>query len=129
MPLEFTWQELTVAINKVAYRPGQVGRQALFIPRPQSTTVANVEVRGDRLALIPDMPRGAPPTPNVQDRRSIVEIRVPHFPIRDTLFADSVQDQRGFGVLGLESFSSALQQRIDSLSFRLDARGLSRCPR
>lgn len=119
--LQFTWEQLTIAINKTAYRPGQVGRQALFTPKPQFTTVANIEVRGDRLALIPDMPRGAPPTPDVIDRTSIVEIRVPHFPIRDTLFADSIQDIRGYGSMALQTFPAAVQQRLDSMSFRLDS--------
>lgn len=119
--LQFTWEQLTVALNMVAYRPGQVGRQALFAPKPQSTTVANIEVKGNRLALIPAVPRGAPPVPDVHDRRSIVEIRVPHFPIRDTIFADSIQDQRGFGSMVLETFPAAVQQRIESLSFRLDS--------
>lgn len=121
MPLEFTWLELTAAINKVDYRPGQVGRLGLFAPKPQSTTIANIELKGDRLALIPDMPRGAPPTPDVQDLRSIVELPIPHFPIRDTIYADSIQNVRGFGVNTLETFPAAVQQRIDSMSYRLDA--------
>jgi hypothetical protein len=121
MALDFTWQTLTVAINKTAYRPGQVGRQGLFALTPQATTTANIEIKGDRLALIPDMPRGAPPTPDVQDRRALVDFKVPHFPIRDTIYADSIQDQRGYGVIGLENFPAAVQSRIDSLSYRLDA--------
>jgi hypothetical protein len=92
----------------VPYLPGQVGRLGLFAPKPQSTTLANVEQKAGRLALVPAQPRGAPPTPDVQDRASLVGIRVPHFPIRDTLYADSVQDQRGFGTMELASFPTAL---------------------
>jgi hypothetical protein len=118
--LDFSWSELTIALNKVAYLPGQVGRLGLFTPRPQSTTRAFIEQRGDRLALVPEVPRGAPPTPNVIDRASVVELPIRHFPIRDTIYADAVQDMRSFGSLGLQSFPSALQQRIDSLGRRLD---------
>jgi hypothetical protein len=120
MALDFTWSELTAALLKSPYMPGQVGRLGLFTPRPQSTTTAHIEQAGERLALVPEVPRGAPPTPNVLDRRSIVQLPIPHFPIRDTIYADAVQDMRGFGALGLQSFPGAVQQRIDSLGRRLD---------
>ena len=119
--LEFGVAELTAAINKAPYVPGAVGRLGLFVPRRQSTTVANIEVRGARLALVPDMPRGAPPTPDVQDRAFVVPFRIPHFPLRDTLFADAVQDVREFGeTAGLASFRAELQRHIDSMSLKLD---------
>jgi hypothetical protein len=118
--MDFSWQSLTVALNKVAYRPGQVGRLGLFRPVPQVSVVANVEIRSNRLALIPEIPRGAPPTPDVGDLRALAEFRVPHFPARDLLMADAVQDVRAFGSLEPESYPAALQQRIDSLGYRLD---------
>ena len=93
-----------------------------FAPKPQSTTVADIEVKGDRLALIPAVPRGAPPVPDVHDRRSIVEIRVPHFPIRDTIFADYAGSARLRRHACSRPSPAAVQQRIESCRFGSTAR-------
>ncbi len=118
--LQFSYEELTVRLLKVPFMPGAVGRLGLFTPKPQYTTTVNIEVQGERLALVPDMPRGAPPTPDVQDRAFVVAFKVPHFPIRDTLFADAVQDMRGPGRLDLATYQGALDEHIASIGRRLD---------
>jgi hypothetical protein len=121
MLFPFSNTDLTTALLKVPYVAGQVGRLGLFAPRRLTTTTTMIEVKGQRLALLPDMPRGAPPTPNVEDRRFMVPFRIPHFPIRDTLYADAVQDVRLFGdPVASQGFNGAVQERIDSMGVKLD---------
>ena len=93
----FSITSLTLALNRVPYVPGQIGRLGLCRPARLTTTTTMVEIRGSRLALVPELPRGAPPTPNVEDRRQMIPFRIPHFPLRDTILADAVQNVRAFG--------------------------------
>lgn len=116
----FTNDRLTLALLKVPELPGRIGRLNLFRPEPLTTTRARIEVAGQRLALVPELPRGAPPTPDVRDRRGLIEVPIPHFPIRDTLLADSIQDVRAFGTNEPESFPAEIQRRIDHMGRRLD---------
>ena len=113
--------ELTLALNRVPYVPQLIGRLGLFREERLSTTSTMVEVRGERLALVPELPRGAPPTPNVVDRAIATSIAIPHFPIRDTLIADAVQNVRAFGTDStLEGVQTVVNQRMASMSLKLD---------
>jgi Phage major capsid protein E len=121
MLFPFSNTELTLALLKAPPVPGAVGRLNLFAARRLTTTQTMIEVQGQRLALVPDLPRGAPPTPNVEDRRFMIPFRIPHFPIRDTLYADAVQDVRAFGeTSAAPGFNGAVQERIDSMGVKLD---------
>src|SRR4051812_25726254 len=86
----FSVYSLTAAINRLPYQPSVIGDLDLFTPKPQATTQALIERRGNVLALVPDQPRGGPAVANVQGARDAVEARIPHFPIRDSLLADSL---------------------------------------
>lgn len=117
----FTVTSLTLALLRQPYVPGAIGRLGLFRPQRLTTTTTMVEVRGSRLALIPELPRGAPPTPNVEDRRFVIPFRVPHFPTRDTIFADAVQNVRAFGTEDtLEAIQTVINEREASMSLKLD---------
>lgn len=117
----FSVTSLTLALLRQPYVPGLIGRLGLFREERLTTTTTMIEVRGSRLALVPELPRGAPPTPNVEDRRFMIPFRVPHFPIRDTLYADAVQDIRAFGSeSNLEGVQSVVNQHMASMSLKLD---------
>jgi len=117
----FTVTGLTAALLRTPYVPGLIGRLGLFAPRPIATTTTTIEIKGTRLALVPEVPRGAPPTPNVEDRRALVPFRIPHFPIRDTIMADAVQNVRAFGTEDqLEALLTVRNQRMASMGLKLD---------
>lgn len=117
----FSVSSLTLALLRQPYIPGAIGRLGLFRPQRLTTTTTLVEVKGSRLALVPELPRGAPPTPNVEDRRFLIPFRIPHFPIRDTIYADAVQDIRMFGTEDtLEAVQSVVNERNASLALKLD---------
>ena len=117
----FTMTSLTLSLNKVPFQPGLIGAMGLFRDERLSTTTAFIEVQGTRLALVPELPRGAPATPEVQDRRGAIPFRVPHFPTRASVYADQVQNVRAFGT---EDQLQGVQQVIDDkeagMSRRLD---------
>jgi len=118
---EWSVTQLTAAINQVPYVPGIIGTLNLFDPRPGSLTTATIERQGNSLALVPAVPRGAPPSANIEGGRDILDLRIPHFPINDTILADEVQDVRAFGRMDLQSFPVVVQQRLNSLGRKLDA--------
>jgi hypothetical protein len=88
---------LTANINRFPFEPGLIGRMNLFAPRPITTTTAYIEQRNNRLALIPEVPRGAPANRNVMGERGVLPFVVPHFPLSDTVMADSILGVRAFG--------------------------------
>ena len=117
----FGVSSLTLALNQVPYIPGLIGRLNLFEEKRLTTTTTMIEVRGQRLALVPERPRGAPPTPDVVDPRSIVPVAIPHFPVRNSLYADAVQNVRAFGTEDqLETVLGVVNEREANLGRRLD---------
>jgi hypothetical protein len=112
---------LTLALNQVPYVPGLIGRLNLFEEKRLSTTTTMIEVRGERLALVPERPRGAPPTPDVHDGSSLIPVAIPHFPVRTSLYADAVQNVRAFGTEDqLETVIGVVNDREAGLGRRLD---------
>jgi len=69
-----------------------------------------IEVKNNRLALIPSAQRGTPPAVNVEDLRQLVPFIIPHFPLSDTIMADEVQGVRAFGT---EDQLEAVQTKVD----------------
>jgi hypothetical protein len=117
----FSVWSLTATILNRPYVPGLIGRLNLFSPRMLSTTTTLIEVRGSRLALVPERPRGAPPTPDVRDQRALVPVGIPHFPIRNSLYADEVQNVRAFGSDNqLEAVQTVVNEKEASLGAKLD---------
>jgi len=117
----FGVSSLTLALNQVPYVPGLIGRLNLFEEKRLATTTTMIEVRGERLALVPERPRGAPPTPDVHEGSQLVPVAIPHFPIRTSLYADAVQNVRAFGTEDqLQTVVGIVNEREASLGRRLD---------
>jgi Phage major capsid protein E len=93
----FSVVSLTDAINKVKFVPGQLGASGIFTPTPVSTLSIAVEQKDGVLILVPPTPRGGPGTTVDKSKRSLLDIRLPHFEINDTIMADEVQGVRAFG--------------------------------
>jgi hypothetical protein len=106
----FSITSLTMALNRFPFQPGRIGELALYNERRLSTISTVIEIMNNRLALIPSVPRGSPPTANVEDRRQLVPFLVPHFPLRDTIMADSLQGVRAFGT---EDQLTPVMQKVD----------------
>ena len=117
----FNVYSLTAVLNRIPYLPGLIGRLNLFTPRPLTTNVALIEVAEDRLALVPAQPRGAPANRNVMGQRTITPFLVPHFPLSDTVMADSILGVREFGTDDqLAGINGVITARLESMSRKHD---------
>ena len=117
----FSVFELTAALNRFPAIPGLVGSMNLFSPRPQTQTVVMIEQQNGTLALIPSAPRGAPAAINVEGNRQMIPMLIPHFPIRDTIMADSILGVRAFGSTSeVEGMASVVNARLASMGLKED---------
>jgi hypothetical protein len=117
----FNVYSLTGAINRMPYKPGLIGRLNLYTPSPLSQTVALFEQRNNTLALVPALPRGAPATVDLPERRSLVPVVVPHFPLDSSILADELLGVRAFGTDNqLEAWSDKVDQRLSGMNDKLD---------
>lgn len=117
----FSVYSLTASINRMPYQPGVIGDMNLFTPRPLTTTFVLIEQANGNLALVPDQPRGGAATANVEGDRNLVSLVVPHFPLRDSLLADSILGVRAFGTDNqLEGVQSAVNGKVASMDRKHD---------
>ena len=117
----FSVYSLTAVINRFPFRPGLIGAMNLFAPRPLTTTVALIEQQNNRLALIPEVPRGGPPNRNVMGERGVLPFLVPHFPLSDTVMADSILGVRAFGTEDrLMAINDVITARTESMNMKHD---------
>ena len=93
----FSVTNLTDALNNIKFKPSRIGELGLFVGSGITTTSAAIEQRNGVLTLIPPTPRGAPGTTIGTGDRSMLDVRVPHFEINDTIMAERVQGVRAFG--------------------------------
>lgn len=88
---------LTDAINNIEFVPSRVQQLGLFRPSGVSTTGVAIEQKDGQLALVPPSPRGGPGTTFDKTKRTLLDIRIPHFEINDAVMAEEVQGIRAFG--------------------------------
>lgn len=94
----FSVVNLTDAVNDLAFVPGRISRSGLFRESGITTSVAVIETKSDRLALVAPTPRGAPgETVNTTKDRKLIPVNVPHFERNDAVMADEVSGVRAFG--------------------------------
>jgi len=90
----FTLQSLTAAINDIDHVPDRSGRLVFAnadVAKPVNTLSVAIERVGEELKLIQTTARGAPAEKILADKRSLLELQVPHIQLEDTILADSVQ--------------------------------------
>jgi hypothetical protein len=93
----FSVTTLTDAIRDVKPRPSRLGDMGLFTSTSVSTLTIAIERIGDILQLVAPTPRGAPGEVRDQPKRTIEDIRIPHFQRDWSVMADEVQGVRSFG--------------------------------
>lgn len=93
----FSSLTLTSFIDKNPFMPDGIGELGLFDDLPIYTTALAVENRQGKLVVIPTSPRGAPPTPRVEQKRAVRYFDVPRLAHDDTIYATELQNIREFG--------------------------------
>ncbi len=113
----FSVHNLTLAIDKLPYVPGRIGRLNLFQQSPITTQIAIIEERQGTLSLLPTMPRGSSnQTTQSSDRRRLKAFPVPHVPNWDAVLAGDLEGKRAFGSeTQTEIFSQVLNDRLEKM--------------
>lgn len=93
----FSVVSLTDAVNKIPFVPGRLGQMGIFNETGVTTTTVAIEQKDGELVLVPPTPRGGPGTTIDKNKRSLLDIRIPHFEINDAVMAEEVQGIRAFG--------------------------------
>lgn len=93
----FSVISLTDAINKMPFIPGRAGQVIPWNEQGVATTTIAVEQVDGVLNLVNPTPRGAPGSSLAKDKRTIRDLRVPHYQIDDAIYAEEVQNVRAFG--------------------------------
>jgi hypothetical protein len=108
----FSMVTLTAALNEVPHMPGRLGQMGLFEESGVATTRVAIENQANTLALVPTSPRGAPPTQNTPDKRTIQNLDVVRLAMSDNIMADEVQGIRSFGSMSdVQTLQGEVQRR------------------
>jgi hypothetical protein len=118
----FSVVNLTDAINKVPYKPGQVLSLGLFQEKGVSTTSVMIEEKDGILYLVENKPRGASGQQNQTGKRKARSLIITHLPVEDRILADEIQGVRAFGSESqLAAVEAIVSERQLTMSNSLDA--------
>ena len=117
----FSVTSLTDALRDRKPRPSRLGEMGLFTVTSVTTLSVAIERIGDILQLVSPTPRGAPGETRVDPKRSVQNIRIPHFQRDWSVYADEVQGVREFGSeTALKTVQKLVAQRIQDNLADLD---------
>lgn len=117
----FSVTSLTDALRDAKPRPSRLGDLGLFTYESVSTLSVAIERIGDMLQLVAPTPRGAPGEVRDDPKRTIEDIRIPHFQRDWSVYADEVQGIRAFGSeTVLETVQAKVAQKISANTADLD---------
>lgn len=118
----FSIQRLTDAINKMPFVPGRLGSLGIFDNYGVDTLTVDLEEREGQVYLVPDRPRGAPPTQNQKETRRVRPLKIRHLPLQDVIMADEVQGVRAFGSENqLETIEGKVNERLMQMRQSMEA--------
>lgn len=112
----FSVISLTQAISKIPYKPSYLLSTNLFRPKPVRTRTVAIEMQAGKLALIPTVAPGAPPTNQDKIRRNLRDFRVPRLFKADQLRATEIAGARAFGS---ETDTETMQAEVAAIQSRL----------
>lgn len=114
----FSVTSLTGAMREIKHVPGFISRRGLF----QASSVATLSVaiekdKDQNLKLIPASPRGGPGSTFGKNKRSMLNLTIPHFQVDDAVLADEVQSVRALGQeLAVETLQGKIANRAAEAS-------------
>lgn len=121
-PNAFKQHDLTMAINKLPYKPGRIGSLGLFSSDSVFTTHVDIEFKGGKLSLVQTQPRGSRTGVKITDtKRKLRTFKIPHLPQFATITPDDVPNIRPFGTNeGRMQWNSVIASRLNSMRYNLD---------
>lgn len=119
--MEFTVEELSMAMSQLPTIYGRVGQLGLFVNRPQVLTTVQIESRGDTLSLVPTTPWGGPAPKNQLGKRKLRTFGIPHRPLEDVVKAAEVMGVRAFGTQNtLETVNNRILEKLQNMKNKHD---------
>lgn len=114
----FSVTSLTDAMREVKYVPSYVGKLGIFTETSVDTLDVAIETdAAHNIIIVPSTPRGAPGVTWGRNRRTMRNLRIPHFQVDDALMADTVQAVRAFGQeKAVEIFQTKIAERAAEAS-------------
>jgi hypothetical protein len=109
----FSVVSLTDALRDIRPRPSRLNDLGLFQTTSVATTTIAIERIGDTLQLVAPTPRGGPGETRDMPKRTIEDIRIPHFQRDWSVNADEVQGIRAFGSeTALQTVQGVVAQKV-----------------
>jgi hypothetical protein len=112
----FSQLSLTDAVDKIPHIPGRAGQVIDWDEEPVSTVVIGIEEIEGELNLVDPSPRGGPGDTQEKEKRTLRDLRVPHYEVQDNFMADEVLAIRRFGE---ESMLQTLEMEVNAKMERL----------
>ncbi|MGV8893174.1 MAG: major capsid protein [Burkholderiaceae bacterium] len=113
--------ELTASINKTPFTPGLIATSKIFSESGTPTTSIFIEFDGTKISLVPAAPRGGVADTFILGQKTGFMVEAVHLPVRATVMADAVQDQRGFGGVALETPEQLKTRKLSGMRANLEA--------
>lgn len=93
----FSLVTLTKAINIIPVRLGRLLQSGIFTPRGIETRTVVIERMHQTLRLLTSKPRGTQGDQLTTDKRDVVTLQVPHYPLQDRIIPEEYANRRAFG--------------------------------
>lgn len=118
----FSSRALTATVNEMEVAPSMLGDEGLFNEGGVTTTLIQVEKKGQTLSLVKAGERGAAGQTGTKARRDMVPFNMVHLPQVDHILADTIQGTRAFGSeTELETVQSQVNETLEALKANNDA--------
>lgn len=116
----FTSVEMTDAVNKLPLAPMRFA--SMFEEKGVRTTTVALELKLNRITLVNDSPRGAPPEylGGRSVKRQVKTLSTTHLAQADILAPEDIQDIRAFGSTELTTPESVINDKLSVLKRNLD---------
>lgn len=112
----FGMSSLTAAIELAPYVPNLLGGLKIFKPKSIRTTVAWIEKRGNKLAILSTANRGTVNDVRSSIPRDAIPVRIPHVPYFQGIIADDIQNMRAFGTeTELEVMGQYINEQLEGM--------------
>lgn len=112
--------ELTAAIQRTPYNPGQIAKLKLFTESGIATTSMAIDYRENAITMIPTSPRGGVGEPHRMGSRSVVTVEAVHIATMAAVMADESQNVREFAGTGLESVADLMARKLSGMKTDLE---------
>lgn len=121
MELEFSTEELSLAITNLPTRIGVPADTELFRIIPGTTNSFGVEFYEETQTLVPTTEWGGVPPKNTSGKRHAKSWKIPHMPLEDTVNAADVIGIRAFGSTAAETVSGKVLDKLQLMKNKIDA--------